>query len=75
MMCFREGCPNGVDGPGSIEIGVEIGTRGSIGDSRAKVSAWLCSIKCAILFLVDNSSQGEILEKILKLSKGRTDHT
>ena len=64
MMCFREGCSGGINGPGSVEVSVVIGTRGNVGASEAKISFRFCSIRCAYAFMAEHPSQGDILDKV-----------
>lgn len=72
MMCFREGCHQGIDGPGGVELIVGIGTRGGVGTSKARLSAKFCSVTCTSLFLVQYPSQSDILRKVGELCEKQT---
>ncbi|MDP3764072.1 MAG: hypothetical protein Q8Q95_00415 [bacterium] len=72
MMCFREGCHHGIDEPGGVELIVGVGTRGSIGSSRARISAKFCSVTCTSIFLVQYPSQSDILRKVGELCEKQT---
>ena len=67
MMCFRVGCNHGVDGPGGVEIRMNVGTRGSIGTSKAGISIKFCSNSCAAEFLAAHPEQADILVEIATL--------
>jgi len=71
MMCFREGCPCGIGGPGSVEVAIEIGTRGKIGVSQARVTLGFCSPKCVAQFWEECPTQPDVLEKIAALCKNK----
>ena len=67
MMCFRVGCTRGMDGPGSVEFTLNIGTQGGIGNSQAKVVLKFCSIPCLTQFLSEHSNQRSILGEVISL--------
>ena len=64
MMCFRVGCTRGMDGPGSVEFVLNIGTKGNIGDSVAVLILKFCSASCLHHFLIDHTNQRSILAEI-----------
>ncbi len=61
MMCFRVGCPRGMDGPGSVEFVLNIGTKGNIGSSVAVLTLKFCSASCREHFLIEHPNQRSIL--------------
>ncbi len=70
-MCFKEGCSHGIDGPGSVAMAITVGTRGSIGVSKAVVTLNFCSPECVSLFFLECPTQQAILEKVRALCENK----
>lgn len=69
MLCFREGCEYSGNDAGSAELVLNVGTRGSVGLSGARISIRFCSLTCLTKFCEEHKySHRNILEKVIALS-------